>query len=71
MDFEPTPRKDEPADKAEAPTKHTVKRGVAYVTLPGGALTRNYVVLGGQRVYVTADEGKELTKSQARRQTNS
>lgn len=67
MDYEETPK---PEPKKPAP-KHTVQRGVAYATLESGAITRNYVVLGGQRVYVVADEGDELTKSQAHRLNNS
>ncbi len=51
--------------KTEA--KHTVQQGVAYQTV-GSAITRNYVVMGGKRVYVFgAQPGDELTKSQARR----
>lgn len=51
--------------KTEA--KHTVQQGVAYQTV-GSAITRNYVVMGGKRVYVFgAQPGDEITKSQARR----
>ena len=47
--------------------KHPVQQGVAYQTVDG-AITRNYVVMGGKRVYVFgAKPGDELTKSQARR----
>lgn len=57
MDNEPKP---------EQP-KHTVQQGVAHQTV-GAAITRNYVVMGGKRVYVFgAKVGDELTKSQARR----
>mgnify|MGYP000953457133 FL=1 len=52
--------------KPAAP-KHPVQQGVAYQTVDG-AITRNYVVMGGKRVYVFgAKPGDELTKSQARR----
>ena len=48
--------------------KHAVQQGVAYHTV-NGALTRNYVTLGGKRVYVFgAQVGDELTKTQARKQ---
>lgn len=50
-----------------APAKHTVQRGVAYVELESGRLVRNYVVLGGKRVYVDAKEGDELTAAQAKK----
>lgn len=51
--------------KTEA--KHTVQQGIAYQTVDD-AITRNYVVLGGKRVYVFgAKPGDELSKSQARR----
>ena len=47
--------------------KHTVQQGIAYQTV-NGHLTRNYVSLGGKRVYVFgAKVGDELTKSQASR----
>lgn len=47
--------------------KHVVQQGVAYHTV-NDVLTRNYVVLGGKRVYVFgAKVGDELSKSQARR----
>lgn len=47
--------------------KHAVQQGIAYKTV-NGHLTRNYVVLGGQRTYVFgAKPGDELTKSEARR----
>lgn len=43
---------------------HEVKEGIAYATI-GDAITRNYVVLGGRRVYVFAQVGEELTKEEA------
>lgn len=54
--------------KTEA--KHTVQQGIAYQTV-GDAITRNYVVMGGKRVYVFgATVGDEITKSQARRMSH-
>lgn len=54
--------------KTEA--KHTVQQGIAYQTVDN-AITRNYVVLGGKRVYVFgAKPGDELSKSQARRMSH-
>lgn len=49
----------------KTPTKHEVKEGVVYVELNEG-LTRNYVVLGGTRVYVYAKTGDMLTSDQAK-----
>lgn len=49
----------------KSPAKHTVQQGKVYVALKNGRLTRNYVVLGGKRVYVNAEPGTELTKAQA------
>lgn len=47
--------------------KHVVKQGVAYTTVDD-QLTRNYVSLGGKRVYVFgAKVGDELTKAQAKK----
>lgn len=47
--------------------KHTVQQGVAYQTV-GNSITRNYVVLGGKRIYVFgAKPGDELTKNEARK----
>jgi len=47
--------------------KHAVKQGVAYHTVDD-VLTRNYVSLGGKRVYVFgAKLGDELTKAQAKK----
>lgn len=57
----------EPTKSSPSPTKHTVKRGVAYVELESGKLVRNYVVLGGKRVHVDAEEGDELTADQAKK----
>lgn len=50
-----------------APAVHTVKRGVVYVELESGRLTRNYVVLGGKRVHVDAKEGDELSAAKAKK----
>jgi hypothetical protein len=52
---------------AQSPAKHRVQRGVAYVELASGKLVRNYVVLGGKRVYVDAKEGDEVTTAQAKK----
>jgi hypothetical protein len=55
------------AKEPKTEAKLTVVQGVAYQTVDG-AITRNYVVLGEQRIYVFgANPGDELTKSEARR----
>jgi len=57
-------------DEPKTEAKHTVQQGIAYQTVDG-AITRNYVVLGGKRLYVFgAQPGDELSKSQARRMSH-
>lgn len=54
-------------DKTKAATKYTVIQGVAFATI-GNSITRNYVEIDGQRIYVFgAQPGDELSKSEARR----
>lgn len=53
-------------NEPKTPAKHTVKQGIAYATI-GDAITRNYVVLGGKRIYVFAEAGTEITAAEAKK----